>query len=183
MNYYLSDPHFGHEMIRDFFKRPFENTDEMDQAMITNINAVVADEDDLFILGDFSGGELARDDVYLREIFGQIRGRKHLIIGNHDTQEVADLPWSSRQNYLELVDQGVIVVLFHYPLMTWNFAREGAFHLFGHSHVNWEGSILSANMCVEHWGYRPVELQEIINRAAKFELPPNWDKVEPNVFV
>ncbi|WP_232831425.1 hypothetical protein [Pseudogemmobacter bohemicus] len=43
------------------------------------------------------------------------------------------------------------VTLCHYPMMTWNHARQGALHLFGHVHGNWQGTANSVN--VDVWGY------------------------------
>ena len=50
--------------------------------------------------------------------------------------------------------------------------------LFGHVHHRWMGSRNSVNVGVDVWGYRPVQLDEIKERAKT--LPPNkhWPDVE-----
>lgn len=53
----------------------------MDRTIIVNWNSRVTDRDDVYILGDFS--HKSEDSIqYLR----QLKGQKHLIIGNHDAR-------------------------------------------------------------------------------------------------
>ncbi len=47
VKWYTADPHFGHENILKFCKRPFKNTDEMDNAIIRNLWSCVQPEDEL----------------------------------------------------------------------------------------------------------------------------------------
>lgn len=54
MLYFTSDLHLGHENAIQFKGRPFLSVDEMNSALIHNINEVVGKEDELWILGDFS---------------------------------------------------------------------------------------------------------------------------------
>ena len=79
VNYYIADTHFGHDNIRKLSNRLFNTIEEMDKAIIDNWNSIVTDNDDVYILGDFS---YKSEDkiVYLK----QLKGRKHLIVGNHD---------------------------------------------------------------------------------------------------
>ena len=79
MNYYIADTHFGHDNIRRLSNRPFETIEEMDKTIIDNWNSRVNDNDDIYILGDFS--YKSEDPIlYLKQLIG----RKHLIVGNHD---------------------------------------------------------------------------------------------------
>ena len=79
MNYYIADTHFGHDNIRRLSNRPFETIEEMDNTIIDNWNSRVNDNDDIYILGDFS---YKSEDPIL--FLKQLIGRKHLIVGNHD---------------------------------------------------------------------------------------------------
>lgn len=54
--FFTSDTHFGHANIIRFCKRPFENVEEMNEALIENWNKVVSDDDTVFHLGDFAFG-------------------------------------------------------------------------------------------------------------------------------
>ena len=93
-HWYTADTHFGHENVIKFCERPFANTGQMDQVLLTNLRDRVGPADDLWIVGDFAFGPRAKDARYLDEIFGQLPGaRRHLVVGNHDLQPTLDLPW------------------------------------------------------------------------------------------
>ena len=79
--FYIADTHFGHDNIRKLSNRPFSTVEEMDNALINNWNSVVTDDDDVYILGDFS--YKSEDPIdYLKKL----NGKKHLIVGNHDNK-------------------------------------------------------------------------------------------------
>ena len=59
-NWYLADPHFGHDRIIDLCNRPFASIQEMDERLVANIASAVSGDDDLWIIGDFGFGETAR---------------------------------------------------------------------------------------------------------------------------
>ncbi len=177
-NWYISDPHFGHDRIIDLCKRPFNAVREMDDAIVGNIAAAVAPDDDLWIVGDFGFGETAQQPGYLEAIFERLPGRKHLVIGNHDGKRVLKLPWESRQLMAEIREDGAHVVLCHYPMITWRHARHGALQLFGHVHERWLGSRNSVNVGVDVWDFRPVRLDEIRARAATLPENRHWSDVE-----
>lgn len=45
MNFYIGDPHLGHEAIIRLCNRPFADVDEMDEAIISNWNSRVTNGD------------------------------------------------------------------------------------------------------------------------------------------
>jgi calcineurin-like phosphoesterase family protein len=71
MNYYIADTHFGHANIIHLCNRPFQNVDEMDDALIKNWNSRVTKKDTVYILGDF-----AFKSKSPLEYFNQLNGRK-----------------------------------------------------------------------------------------------------------
>ena len=108
MKYYISDCHFGHLNVLRFDKRPFKNIDENDSELIRRWNERVTDEDDVYILGDFSWCGPTRTTHILQ----QLKGRKHLIRGNHDSRflnrEFSDrcrVLFTSIDDYLEVRDE------------------------------------------------------------------------------
>jgi calcineurin-like phosphoesterase family protein len=113
----------------------------MNRALVALWNGVVTDRDDIFLLGDF--GYSRQDLESLGSIFVRLRGRKHLIIGNHDEKNPHCLraPWLSREHLLEVKENGVRAVLCHYPLETWAGAHRGVLMLHGHSHGTLKRSI------------------------------------------
>lgn len=79
MKYYISDLHFGHKNVLSFDDRPFDNVEYMNKVIINNWNSAVTNSDEIYILGDvFWKNDLAE------EILPKLKGRKHLILGNHD---------------------------------------------------------------------------------------------------
>ena len=80
MNLYISDLHFGHSNVLNFDHRPFADRDEMDRVMISLWNSRVSADDHVYIVGDFCYRSGNTADWYLR----QLKGHKHLVIGNHD---------------------------------------------------------------------------------------------------
>lgn len=53
--FYIADLHLQHSNVIKFDKRPFTNVEEMDDALISNWNAVVDKGDHVYHLGDFAG--------------------------------------------------------------------------------------------------------------------------------
>lgn len=183
-NWYTADTHFGHGNIIDICNRPYGSVEEMDAALIANFCSKVTEEDDLWILGDFAFGRLAKDPDYLADIFGQLPGgRKHLITGNHDHSATRGLQWDSIAPLKELRDgpHKQAHTLCHYPMVTWNHIRRGALQMFGHVHDNWRGARNCVNVGVDVWDYMPVTFEEIAERAATLPLNPLWPEVEPNM--
>ena len=71
------------------------------------------------------------------------------------------------------------VTLCHYPMMTWNHARKGALHLFGHVHGNWQGSANSVNVGADVWDFSPITVQYAARRAKGLPQNRHWKDVEP----
>ena len=178
MIFFSADPHFSRDNILDSARRPFADVAEMDAALLAGYRRRLTDADTLYLLGDLAHKTTEAETA--RAYFDQIPGRKVLIRGNHDGPAVCGLPWDAVHDYLELTIGGTMLVLSHYPMLTWNGARTGALHLFGHVHSNWPGSNRSVNVGVDHWGWAPATLDEILTRAATLPPPPFWDAVEPD---
>lgn len=136
MNLYISDLHFGHENVLKFDGRPFENIDEMDYTLIELWNGRVSADDDVYIVGDFSYRSKKPFEWYLK----QLKGRKHLVIGNHDFKLIRDEDalkyFESVDNIMVIKDGDKQVVLCHYPIVDWYGARHGSWHIYGHVHDN-----------------------------------------------
>lgn len=131
--FFTSDTHFGHANIIRFCKRPFENVEEMNEALIENWNKVVSDDDTVFHLGDFAFGG---SNVW-KEIIPRLKGHINLIIGNHDRKNL-------RQGYMSLFNMVVpqlqieiedtSIYLNHYPFLCYGGSYRGVWQLFGHVH-------------------------------------------------
>lgn len=150
--YITSDTHYGHANICrgtttwDLTKRTsaegnvlgvrdFDTIEEMNAALIENINSIVPHDGILFHLGDWSFGGEENIPIFRHRIKCN---NIHLITGNHDHhQEKGSWDWlfTSRQKYLELeVGKHLKFNLFHFNISSWNNINRGAFHLHGHQH-------------------------------------------------
>lgn len=181
-HWYTADPHFGHDSIIPNARRPFRDTGHMEAVLIERLWEKVGPDDDLWIAGDFAFGPKAKDEDWLLAIFGQLPGaRRHLVVGNHDGPLTQALPWDSVSWLVEVDDPASEkpVTLCHYPMMTWNHARKGALHLFGHVHGNWQGSANAVNVGVDAWDFYPVTVQEAARRAKGMPVNRHWRDVEP----
>ena len=90
MIYFTSDLHLGHAEIVGMSKRPFSSVEEMDEALIENWNSRVHKNDDVYILGDLIYKSARPPEEYL----SRLRGKKHLIFGNHDLSWKEDVDLS-----------------------------------------------------------------------------------------
>jgi calcineurin-like phosphoesterase family protein len=83
--YFTSDTHFGHATLLNAAMprpRPFACIEDHDEALIRRWNAVVQNaSDDVWHLGDFA---LGASSERCEQVFRRLRGRKQLVLGNHD---------------------------------------------------------------------------------------------------
>lgn len=176
MNYYISDMHLDHKNVLKFDSRPFESVEKMNENLITNWNAKVTDEDDIWVLGDFCYRSEKDPSFYLK----QLKGKKHLIIGNHDKVTVNS---GSALNYFDSVerlqhikDREYNVILCHFPLADWNAKHRGSYHVYGHIHNNKDEvyefmkkqeRALNAGCMINN--YEPVILEELLENNRRFQ--------------
>jgi len=140
--FYTADTHFGHKLMLDpklARPRPFSSTQEMDEALIRNWNAVVKPDDIVYHLGDVFFD--LHDEARVRSVFARLQGRKILIVGNHDYKStnvvhplLASLGWEEIAQHYQTTDEGQHVFLVHYAQRTWPKIRKGGWHFFGHCH-------------------------------------------------
>ncbi|WP_339037548.1 metallophosphoesterase [Bradyrhizobium symbiodeficiens] len=176
--FFLADTHYFHaspdkpDGIIRLAGRPFANGRDMNEAMAASHRALVKPGDDVMFLGDFAH---RADPDALRRLFDALPGRKHLIIGNHDTKAsgTLDLPWESIRNLAFVSVDGARLVLCHFALRSWPGIRRGALMLFGHHHGRLPGNSQSMDIGVDVMGFAPVRLSQIKQRLA--QLPPLVD--------
>ncbi len=176
MIYYTADLHFGHANVIRFDNRPFDNVDEMDRYIIDMWNARVNDDDHVYIVGDICLNNSKPVDKYL----AQLKGHKHLIVGNHDGKllknETAVGYLDSVDDILQIDDNGRRVCMCHYPMAEWPGYYRGAWHVYGHIHNNKNDAFyimkameraLNAACCINN--YIPVTLDELIKNNEWFK--------------
>ena len=176
MNFYISDTHFGHENVIGFDKRPFTSVEEMEYTMTELWNARVRTEDDVYILGDM----VFKRDKSPYELIRRLNGRKHLVIGNHDVNNIMKNRktmelFVSAEQMMTIKDGDKRIVLCHYPILEWDGCYGETIHIYGHIHNRKERAwkIMSSLENCYNAGcminnYMPVTLNELIKNNRLF---------------
>lgn len=162
--YVTADLHLGHQACLSYCSRPFRSIAEHDRALVDRWNNRITDADDVYVLGDFALGLSARE---LRRVFAELRGRKHLIVGNHDCRKTIDLPWASPpRDIVRVTLEKTQLFMSHYPCRSWPGMHGGTLHLYGHTHGAIHDTRHSCDVGVDRWAYRPITLAEIREHLA-----------------
>ena len=178
MMYFIADPHFDHENILKMTDRPFGTTEEMNETIIKNWNSVVTNTDTVYILGDMFFRTQNPERILMR-----LKGKKHLIIGNHDESWMKLLPEEVLSKYfvgitnMEVTSNGEYgITLCHYPMPMWKH-RGKTYMIHGHIHDDTSDELFPylcrteriLNAGVEINGFRPVTLEELIENNKCFK--------------
>jgi len=175
MNFYTSDNHFFHRKIIQYQDRPFSTVEEMNDEMIVKWNKKVKPEDNVYILGDFA----LTSGINANELLQKLNGRKHLIKGNHDYGFLNDKDFDHSlfvwiKSYEMIEDAGRSIVLFHYPIASWNKQHYSSLHFYGHIHNNAKTphplmlDLKNAfNVGVDVNDFEPKTLNEILENQVK----------------
>lgn len=172
MIWVTSDTHHSHKNIckgQSLWEdkggcRDFNTIEEMNKAIVDNINAVVKEDDELYHLGDWSFGGIENIWNFRKQIKCK---NIHLILGNHDHHiernsqirvgereylDFLEIPtdvyknfggmshvntqdlFSSVSHYKEVKINGRRFVMMHYAMGVWNDSHRGSIMLYGHSH-------------------------------------------------
>lgn len=171
MNIFLvSDTHFGHANICKFLNydgskvRPWDNVEEMDEAMIDNWNKMVKPNDKVYHLGD-----VVINRKHLPTM-SRLNGDKVLIKGNHDIFKLGDYTPYFRdiRSYHVMKMSTVSFIMSHIPVHENELARFKA-NIHGHLHSN---RVLKTgvvdyryiNVCVENTNFTPISLEEVVKQ-------------------
>jgi calcineurin-like phosphoesterase family protein len=180
----VSDTHFGHNGVCSFMRndgvtklRPWDDPNEMDEAMVKLWNERVKPNDKVYHLGDV---------VINRKALGIMRrlnGDKVLIRGNHDI--FRDVEY--REHFRELRAYHVMngMILSHIPIHSASLGRFGV-NIHGHLHANRvmkakginypTGEIIYSETeidpryfccCVEQTAFAPILFEDVIKRIEK----------------
>jgi len=151
MRYYISDLHFYHaNMNTQMDQRGFASFEEMNEYMIEQWNQKVRKNDEVVILGDFS---IAKGEK-TNELLQRLKGKKYLIVGNHDrflNDKTFDRSLFKRiELYMELNDNKRKVILSHYPVFCYNGqyrlndqGEPKVYMLYGHVHNTYDELLIN----------------------------------------
>ena len=151
--YFTSDTHFNHDKDFVYGSRGYKNRYEHNDALIAKINELVRPQDVLFHLGDFCLNItmpefeqlIARincNNIYY--IWGNHnscirRQYEETIRGEYQRDDICVYPYKIGKitylgDYKEVMVNGHLIVLHHYPHQIWNQMQKFAWQLSGHSH-------------------------------------------------
>lgn len=165
-----ADLHLGHKGVCSFLRRdgtklrPWNDPDEMDEALVSNWNLKVRPIDKVYVLGDVVINRKALKTI------GRLNGKKILIKGNHDIFKATE--------YLEFFEDirsshpidGMIMT--HIPIHPNSLSR-WRMNIHGHLHYDVvtrdDGGIDNRYVCVsvEHTNFAPIEFGELNNLIAR----------------
>lgn len=175
MIWVCADPHFGHANICKFMNkdgtklRPWDDANEMDEALVENWNRVVEEKDRIYVLGDVVINRRALKTL------GRLKGRKKLIRGNHDIFKLSDytpyfddiLAYDVRK-----MANGRKCIMSHIPIHP-DSLRGNDLNVHGHLH---SGRVMIQDIpdpryiCVsmEHINYAPITLESLVGPTHAF---------------
>ncbi len=166
--WFTSDLHLYHDREFIYKVRGYKSAAAHLDGVILKINEYVMPDDELYILGDVAfGGDT---DAAVRAV-SRINGKKHLVIGNHDTDKKLEayreagvfesIEWAGRIR----VNKSTRLYLSHYPTLVSNHEdRTPIFNLHGHTHqdliFNEDFEKTNIHIGWDTW-QRPVEMEKI----------------------
>lgn len=182
MNHYIGDLHFNDTANMVLDKRPWSSIEEMNDALIENWNRKVSANDDTYIVGDFYDfDKCSVNKPY--DFISKLKGRKHLILGNHDSYILDD---KDALNCLTSVHYSLIVFdvykgrkvsidVRHHPTPVWNAQHKGSWHIYAHVHnseidvqkyMASRGNAYNCGCMINN--FVPATLEELVENNKKF---------------
>jgi calcineurin-like phosphoesterase family protein len=173
--FFTADTHFDDTFAIEYFRRPFENVDEMNQVMVENWNRAVSGDDTIYHLGDFT----LEDSHHFTKWVSQLNGNIKILPGSHDQPWLKDFVKSEKVQVLAPLvslelhestgEYTPVIVLCHYSMQVWDRSSQGAWHLFGHSHGKLKGVGLSFDVGVDCTDFTPLSLEAVAVKMAKLK--------------
>lgn len=164
----ISDTHFSHKGIVNFLRadgvtkeRPWNNIEEMDEALVKNWNSVVSPKDKVYHLGDVCINRSAL------KILSRLNGEKRLIKGNHDVFRVEE--YAEYFKDIRAVHTLNEFILSHIPLHPTHVMERWKGNIHGHLHSSSVQMYQSAFDYVKDPRYLCVSVEQINYTPISFE--------------
>lgn len=174
MIWLTSDLHLFHNQEFVYKSRGFDTVEEMNAAIEANWNEMVQDDDTVYILGDLMVGGMSAGNEAGMQIVRRLKGEKHIVLGNHDTDARVALyrnePSIKDVQYATLLRYGGYrFYLSHYPSITTNLQHEtlkqGTINLFGHTHSKerfYNDTPFMYNVALDAHDNWPVSIEQVL---------------------
>lgn len=168
--YFSSDHHFYHSKILTYCNRPFKCASEAAEVMLERWNSTVKSNDSIYYLGDLAF--LSKSQM--KRFVPKLNGKIHIVQGNHDyyvnKPGIAErFEWV--KNYFDLTIQDPeakggkqLIVLCHYPLLSWRNMSYWTWMLHGHCHSsinNVNEKIKRLDVGVDNFNFYPVSYEQV----------------------
>lgn len=170
--FFTSDMHFNSTALVDSRQRQFSTVEEMNSALVRNVNQKCRDDDLLIHVGDFIqyGNDRRWPGMKTRpyEFIRQMRPMFVNVQGNHDANNCVKSACVYMRTFL---GKKYSVSVGHYPSnnpKARGTFRKGDVHICGHVHGAWkyfidfENKVLNVNVGVDVWDYSPVSEEDLI---------------------
>lgn len=163
----ISDTHINHEKIIEYCNRPFANAKEMNEAIRDNWNDTVKDGDIVYHLGDVYIGKYPEENYSTERFLGSLKGRKRLILGNHDNgkDQILQRTFQKISVWRMFVEYGIMLT--HVPIHSGSFRHKCQFNVHGHTHDNDVLDDLGLpdpqyiNVCVDKTEFKPIHIDSV----------------------
>lgn len=179
-----SDLHFHHSNIIKYSPESrghFTSVEEMNEAIVENINSKVREDDILIIAGDVC---FAKPEVGV-EFLKRINGFKKIVWGNHDKKLRDSSVFQQSRGMMGVVWEGDYlefkhnfegkhypVVVSHFPFLTWDRAGHGSCHFFGHCHTPKSKNLprgRSQDIGMDSNDMMPYDLDDLVQKMSKID--------------
>jgi len=166
---FTADEHYFHGHVIRYNDRPFFSPEDMTETLIANHNNEVKCGDKVYHIGDFAW-------KHPELVLPRLNGQHYLIKGNHDQSK-----WVEKAGFIWVKDVFGLKVndlyfwLSHFAHRYWNKSHYGSYHLYGHSHGAAPDWGRSTDVGVDAWNYRPVHIDEILEKLKDREWKDHHD--------
>lgn len=183
-----SDLHQKHDKDFILSARGFKSIEDHDKALINNWNSKISNKDVCFLLGDFMVGCKTNPEETFDSILNSLNfSELYLMQGNHGSgwnqlfqktlgichiDEYFRLTCGEPKkqihlipNYYEVIVNNQLIILSHYPILSWRDIGKGSLHIFGHEHSHLNNVIKGKCLDItpESVGNFPLDFDEIKN--------------------
>ncbi len=173
MIYLTSDLHFCHDKDFIYGARGFDSADDMNRAIIENWNSIINDDDEVYVLGDL----MLKDNETGLQCWNELKGIKHVILGNHDSNArielYKDCPNTDILGYAApLRYKGYEFLLTHYPTLSANYdddkdLKEKVINICGHVHTkdkffDWDKGIIY-HVELDAHDNKPITIDQVLS--------------------
>ena len=163
-DYVVGDLHLGNDckLFQRVYSKTFATVEEYHEAIVERWNKKIPNDNSIvLVLGDLGKKK------EIEEILPRLRGRKFLILGNHDTLAKSFYKQFFEEVFTHPVFVSARIVFSHIPIPT----EPGVINFHGHTHHVSLKSDRHFNLCPEHYNYTPILFKKLEQKLAKIDKP------------